>query len=180
MPTNNGFNHPVPPSASREAQVLAEDGSCQYRPADRLPVWHTDGTFKEVPEAGARRAARGARCARRKRGPREWSNTGASRGFEAVSFGFRVKPTTQFTVNEKSNTTHTHTQTQERITHGSRWFVYPGMYGVSSIPTGAGFVHSEWGQPFFRCKRVQLCGGFRDCMAVVNPKVANLLYQVRC
>ncbi|CAJ1355761.1 unnamed protein product, partial [Effrenium voratum] len=39
------------PSSSK-AQVLAEDGSCQYRPADRLPVWHTDGTFKEVPEAG--------------------------------------------------------------------------------------------------------------------------------
>lgn len=32
--------------------MLAHDGSCQYRPAERLPVWHTDGTFKETPEAG--------------------------------------------------------------------------------------------------------------------------------
>ena len=33
-------------------EVLAKDGSCQYRPKERLPVWHTDGTFKETPEAG--------------------------------------------------------------------------------------------------------------------------------
>lgn len=25
----------------------------RYRPADRLPVWHTDGTFKETPDAGS-------------------------------------------------------------------------------------------------------------------------------
>eukprot|EP00434_Breviolum_minutum_P030358 symbB.v1.2.026852.t2/scaffold2714.1/size94327/5 len=39
------------PSSTKE-NVLAHDGSCQYRPAERLPVWHTDGTFKETPEAG--------------------------------------------------------------------------------------------------------------------------------
>ncbi|CAK9064837.1 unnamed protein product [Durusdinium trenchii] len=39
------------PSSTKE-DVLAQDGSCQYRPAERLPVWHTDGTFKEKPDAG--------------------------------------------------------------------------------------------------------------------------------
>mmetsp|Transcript_43319 Transcript_43319/g.89373 ORF Transcript_43319/g.89373 Transcript_43319/m.89373 type:complete len:180 (-) Transcript_43319:572-1111(-) len=39
------------PSSSKD-EVLAKDGSCQYRPKERLPVWHTDGTFKETPEAG--------------------------------------------------------------------------------------------------------------------------------
>ncbi|CAE7195636.1 tauD [Symbiodinium natans] len=39
------------PSSSKD-EVLGRDGSSQYRPHDRLPVWHTDGTFKETPEAG--------------------------------------------------------------------------------------------------------------------------------
>ncbi|CAL1169316.1 unnamed protein product [Cladocopium goreaui] len=38
------------PSSTKENVLL--DGSSQYRPAERLPVWHTDGTFKETPEAG--------------------------------------------------------------------------------------------------------------------------------
>ena len=45
-------------SAKSEENVLAHDGSCQYRPAERLPVWHTDGTFKETPEAGRDRISR--------------------------------------------------------------------------------------------------------------------------
>lgn len=39
------------PSSSKD-EILLKDGSFQYRPKERLPVWHTDGTFKETPEAG--------------------------------------------------------------------------------------------------------------------------------
>ena len=39
--------------ASSKGNLLPPGGSCQYRPAERLPVWHTDGTFLPVPPAGS-------------------------------------------------------------------------------------------------------------------------------
>mmetsp|Transcript_7027 Transcript_7027/g.11320 ORF Transcript_7027/g.11320 Transcript_7027/m.11320 type:complete len:356 (-) Transcript_7027:32-1099(-) len=33
--------------------TLPPDGNCQYRPADKRPVWHTDATFRENPPAGS-------------------------------------------------------------------------------------------------------------------------------
>lgn len=38
---------------SATTSLLPENGSCQYRPADRQPVWHTDGLFSSVPPAGS-------------------------------------------------------------------------------------------------------------------------------
>jgi len=41
----------VPTSATDD--FLPASGSCQYRPDDRRPIWHTDGTFMSVPPAGS-------------------------------------------------------------------------------------------------------------------------------
>eukprot|EP00933_Yihiella_yeosuensis_P054485 TRINITY_DN52956_c0_g1_i1.p1 TRINITY_DN52956_c0_g1~~TRINITY_DN52956_c0_g1_i1.p1 ORF type:complete len:365 (+),score=54.82 TRINITY_DN52956_c0_g1_i1:29-1096(+) len=43
----------VPPSSKNPRSQLPETGSCQYRPDERLPVWHTDGTFAATPPAGS-------------------------------------------------------------------------------------------------------------------------------
>lgn len=40
------------PSSSRNSD-LPPSGSCQYRPDERKPVWHTDGTFAQIPPAGS-------------------------------------------------------------------------------------------------------------------------------
>jgi len=39
--------------ASSRSNFLPASGSCQYRPEERLPVWHTDGTFQATPPAGS-------------------------------------------------------------------------------------------------------------------------------
>merc|ERR1712194_120419 len=39
------------PSVAQGTRTSSE--SCQYRPEDRLPVWHTDGTFLPTPPAGS-------------------------------------------------------------------------------------------------------------------------------
>lgn len=49
------------PSSSKD-EILLKDGSFQYRPKERLPVWHTDGTFKETPEAGPSQRWRDVFC----------------------------------------------------------------------------------------------------------------------
>mmetsp|Transcript_87399 Transcript_87399/g.182900 ORF Transcript_87399/g.182900 Transcript_87399/m.182900 type:complete len:365 (+) Transcript_87399:160-1254(+) len=42
-----------PSTAKGGATALSASGSFQYRPEDRQPVWHTDGTFQKVPPVGS-------------------------------------------------------------------------------------------------------------------------------
>lgn len=56
----NGQMISVPSSARSGENMLPADGNCQYRPADHLPAWHTDGTFLHVAPAGSAFFARRA------------------------------------------------------------------------------------------------------------------------
>lgn len=48
---SNGSSVSQPSGASYD--LLAGGLSCQYRPAEKIPVWHTDATFREKPPAGS-------------------------------------------------------------------------------------------------------------------------------